>query len=118
MLPDPPPLAAIVIVLCPFVTVMFVPAVIVAAAGAPAEEPISIWPSTRVADCRTPVVVVFEKTAPLILNVADPVPPPATTAVPNTGWADAPCEITGIPDVADGATLFNKLLAPPVWMLY
>jgi hypothetical protein len=38
--------------------------------------------------------------------------------VPNAGCELAPCDISGTPLVADGATEFSKLFAAPVWTLY
>ena len=42
------------------------------------------------------------------------VPPPAIAAVPNTGSADAPCEIKGTPLVAEGATLVIVAVPAPM----
>jgi hypothetical protein len=52
------------------------------------------------------------------VKVVLPVPPPATTAVPKIPRDDEPWEMNGTPDVADGDTLFNVPLAPPVCTLY
>ena len=48
------------------------------------------------------------------VNVVFPVPPPATTAVPNVGSAAAPWEIKGTPVVADGATLVTPFDVAPI----
>src|SRR5271170_6805002 len=61
---------------------------------------------------RAPVEVVPPVTTANAVNEVSPVPPPATTAVPNIGSAEDPCEIKGIPLVADGAASPNALEDP------
>src|ERR1700722_3103103 len=84
------PFVAMVMELIPLVMLIPVPAVSVLNAG-PVVPPISSCPFVVIVKAvRGEVVVAPEMTTPLTLNVAAPVPPPATTAVPKVGSAAAP----------------------------
>jgi hypothetical protein len=78
-----------VIELLPFVMDMPAPAVNVAAAGV-LVPPITTCPEVKDNDVRAAVELVPLITTPLVLKLVDPVPPPATTAVPKIGCAAAP----------------------------
>jgi len=74
----PPLVAARVMELAPAVTVIPVPAVNVAAAGAAPVAPITICPLLKVRDVRGEVGVAPAMVTPLMLKELDPVPPLAT----------------------------------------
>ena len=52
------------------------------------------------------------------MKLVSPVPPPATTAVPNEGCAATPLEINGMPLVDDGAMSEKAEVLLPVRRLY
>jgi hypothetical protein len=64
------------------------------------------------------VVVAPASTGPYAVKDAEPVPPPATTAVPKAGLADEPAEINGTPVVALGATEAMPPLTAPTMTSY
>jgi hypothetical protein len=131
---NPSPLTAIVIEPAPLVILIPAPSVIVASTGVVPVLPITICPFVatpreatalaappiNVPYCVTALAVIAEVPFPVRMpvSVTAPVPPPATTAVPNVGFRLTPWLITGIPLVDEGLTDATAFAASPMSSAY
>jgi len=81
---------------------------------------VSTWPTVPVPTTfwNAPVDVVPAMIIEYAVNAVLPVPPPATTAVPNAGLALEPCEMRGTPLVEEGATVAIVAVPAPRRTLY